>query len=190
MPESPDLIHHLSNNVFRAIRTGWYRQSSHDSQQGPTFRVLGTGSYNKTLPHIMWEGAKGLAEANPSLGIHRPHAILIDKIMHDNLMEEIPEAHMNDWMNAIESRVRINTLWYRNEAKGNSYWRPNPSLPASVPQTGLKLTRRLLQARLITAATEAQHQQLLAEREAARADQRPSAPELIISALQKAQSCE
>lgn len=187
MPDPQDLMHHLSNDVFRAVRTGWYRHEAGDGRN-PTFRVLGTGTYHQ--PDISWEAAKIISEAQPALGIHRPHAILIDKIMHDNLMEEIPEAHMNNWMNAIESRVRINTLWYRNEAKGNSYWRPNPSLPASVPQTGLKLTRRLLQARLITAATEAQHQQLLAEREAARADQRPSAPELIISALQKAQSCE
>ncbi len=185
MPEtSQDLLHYLSNDVFRAIRRGWYRHE-HGDGRNATFRVLGTGTYSE--PDIRWEAAKGLSEPHAALSIHRPHAILIDKTLHDNLLYELPEDQEHAWLDATESNIRINTLWYRNEAKGSSYWRPNPNLPGSVPITGLRLTKRLLEARLIWQCTPEQAAQLQADREdAVRA---LSAPEIIEQAAEAA-SCE
>lgn len=186
MPDAKTIdLHHLSNDVYRAIRQGWYRHE-HADGRNPTFRVLGTGTYHH--PDISWEGAKGLSEA---YGVYLPHAILVDKIMHDDLMEEIPEQHMHDWLDSIESNVRINTLWYRKEAKGRTYWDPNSRLPASVPHTGLKLTQRLLQARLITEVTPEQAARLQLEREiAAQQSRLRSAPEIIQDAATAATKCK
>lgn len=185
MPDPQDLMHHLSNDVFRAVRTGWYRHEAGDGRN-PTFRVLGTGTYHQ--PDISWEAAKIISEAQPALGIHRPHAILIDKTLHDNLLIELSEDQEHAWLDATESRVRINTLWYRNESKGKSYWRANPNLPASVPVTGLKLTQRLQEAKLIWQCTPEQAAQLQLDREAAA--RQLSAPEIIERAAEAAEECK
>src|SRR5690625_5180539 len=81
-------------------------------------------------------------------------AILIDAHMHDDFLLEIPPAHADEWTDAITPPSSIYTIWrWRTDRQ---QWRPHPALPASVPETGIKLTRWLLTAGMIWAVTPEQ----------------------------------
>lgn len=168
MTTPPDLIHHLTNDVYRAVRHAtlhdkWKRQESRNAP--PPFHVV--GSSNLGIPgnpgHIIHaEWAEGHSEANRDLGIPRPHSILVERDLYDSISYEVTQEAWADWEAALITEEARRTLWLLKPANGKNYWYPNQPL-GQAPQVGLKLTQRLLEAGLIWQASLEQFMQYRAD---------------------------
>src|SRR5690606_6001046 len=104
--------HWLSNDVYRAIRAGWKRHETRFGPRAPT--IIGASSIGvpgdpQTL--IRYEAALGISEANPGMGIPHPHAVLVDKEIHDALEYEVTPREWDDWLDALHADTARRTLW-------------------------------------------------------------------------------